>query len=221
MTRKECYKIFGFEDGVVLSDQLIKSKYRELSKKYHPDNLNGDIEKLKKVNDAYEVLINRKFDDFNTNSTSSSDYEKMYNMYKNANFEANHYKNLYNSVRNNSSYTTSQQTSKKETKTKNIWDLFNKDIFTFNNGLKAFKSAQINSKISFYYTLDKFLFVMLVLFYIFCAVAFVVLVIDSFSWALVIGSLIIVKIGSSAINSGRRSLDWKIQRLQYQKSKLL
>lgn len=49
------YKILGvssFDDLIT-----IKAKYRELSKKYHPDNLiTGDAEKFQEVNKAWEYI---------------------------------------------------------------------------------------------------------------------------------------------------------------------
>ena len=54
----------------------IKKKYHELSLKYHPDKNNGEDEKFKKINEAYEIL----YDD-----TSREKYDiKMY--FKGVNF---------------------------------------------------------------------------------------------------------------------------------------
>lgn len=36
--------------------EVIKSAYRALSKKYHPDNCNGDNSRMQEINDAYAVL---------------------------------------------------------------------------------------------------------------------------------------------------------------------
>ena len=57
MANKDYYSILGVEKNA--SDEDIKSAYRKLAKKYHPD-LNKDnpsaAEKFKEVNEAYEVL---------------------------------------------------------------------------------------------------------------------------------------------------------------------
>ena len=36
--------------------EVIKSAYRALSKKYHPDNFNGDNSRMQEINDAYAIL---------------------------------------------------------------------------------------------------------------------------------------------------------------------
>lgn len=38
--------------------EYIKFKYKELSKKYHPDNPEGSAEKFKEINEAYKQLTN-------------------------------------------------------------------------------------------------------------------------------------------------------------------
>jgi molecular chaperone DnaJ len=54
---KDCYEVLGVEKGA--NDAEIKSAYRKLAKKYHPD-MNPDNkeaeEKFKEVNDAYAIL---------------------------------------------------------------------------------------------------------------------------------------------------------------------
>jgi curved DNA-binding protein CbpA len=48
------YKILELD--VTCNKSEIKKKYYELSKKYHPDKNNGDDEKFKIINEAYETL---------------------------------------------------------------------------------------------------------------------------------------------------------------------
>src|ERR1017187_1366997 len=55
--KKDYYKILGIERNA--SEEEIKSAYKELIKKYHPDKEGGDEEKAKEVNVAYEVLIDK------------------------------------------------------------------------------------------------------------------------------------------------------------------
>ena len=50
-------KLFGLT-GTYTQEEL-KKKYRELLKKYHPDNYNGDDTYAKKINEAYSLLKSR------------------------------------------------------------------------------------------------------------------------------------------------------------------
>lgn len=45
------FKLIGLENRADL-----KKKYLELSKKYHPDMPDGDIEKFQQINKAYKIL---------------------------------------------------------------------------------------------------------------------------------------------------------------------
>ena len=60
------YKILGINKNA--SKEEVKKAYRELAHKYHPDKQNGDEEKFKKVNEAYQILGNeekrRQYDSF-------------------------------------------------------------------------------------------------------------------------------------------------------------
>ena len=60
MEYKDYYKILGVEKSA--SDKEIKSAFRKLAKKYHPDLNQGDKksqEKFKEINEAYEVLSDK------------------------------------------------------------------------------------------------------------------------------------------------------------------
>lgn len=62
MKYKNYYKILGLKSSKV-TDEEIKSAYRKLAKKYHPDRNPGDLniaEKFKDVNEAYQTLINEE-----------------------------------------------------------------------------------------------------------------------------------------------------------------
>ena len=59
--RKDYYKILEIDKNA--SEEIIEKAYRTLAKKYHPDLQNGVRqkeyeEKLKEINEAYEVLSN-------------------------------------------------------------------------------------------------------------------------------------------------------------------
>lgn len=51
---KDYYKILGVERSA--SDKEIKSAYRKLARQYHPDVNQGNEDKFKEINEAYEVL---------------------------------------------------------------------------------------------------------------------------------------------------------------------
>ena len=68
MIFKDYYKILELEDSKVTVEQ-IKSSYRKLAKKYHPDvNVGNKLaeEKIKDINEAYKILSEpaskRKYD---------------------------------------------------------------------------------------------------------------------------------------------------------------
>lgn len=69
MDYKDYYKTLGVDKNA--TEQQIKSAYRKLAMKYHPDKTKGDKaaeEKFKEVNEAYEVLSDpekkKKYDQF-------------------------------------------------------------------------------------------------------------------------------------------------------------
>lgn len=51
------YEVLGVGRGA--SDAEIKSAYRKLAQKYHPDKSTGDEKKFKQINEAYQVLSNK------------------------------------------------------------------------------------------------------------------------------------------------------------------
>ncbi len=61
---KDPYEVLGVSPGA--SDEEIKKAYRELAKKYHPDNYAGsplaDLaeEKMKEINEAYDAVTNMR-----------------------------------------------------------------------------------------------------------------------------------------------------------------
>ena len=67
------YKVLGVEEKA--SYNKIKSAYRELSMKHHPDRPGGNEENFKKINEAYETLADeekRKIYDMQRNHPFSS-----------------------------------------------------------------------------------------------------------------------------------------------------
>lgn len=72
---KDPYKVLGVSPDA--TDAQIKAAYRELAKKYHPDNYNdsplADLaeEKMKEVNEAYEQILNMRK---NGSDSSSNGY---------------------------------------------------------------------------------------------------------------------------------------------------
>lgn len=80
MKYKDYYEILGVSKDA--DEKEIKSAYRKLAKKYHPDLNKGDdkaAEKFKEVSEAYEVLSDKdkrkKYDTFGSNYDFSSGYD--------------------------------------------------------------------------------------------------------------------------------------------------
>ncbi|MDO5713504.1 MAG: J domain-containing protein [Tissierellia bacterium] len=93
MEYKDYYKVLGVDKNA--SEKEIKSAYRKLAKKYHPDLNPGNEkfqEKFKEVNEAYEVLSDpekkQKYDTFGSNYDFSQGY----------NFDPNQYGYSYTST---------------------------------------------------------------------------------------------------------------------------
>lgn len=55
---KDYYKILGIARGA--SEDEIKKAFRKLAHQYHPDKQGGNAEKFKEVNEAYQVLSDKK-----------------------------------------------------------------------------------------------------------------------------------------------------------------
>jgi molecular chaperone DnaJ len=95
------YEILGVREGA--SKEEIKRAYRELAKKYHPDQYGANPlkdlaeEKMREVNEAYEYLMKNA-----SNSNSSSSYSSNNYSSKSSNYgQSNNYRqtNSYSSVR--------------------------------------------------------------------------------------------------------------------------
>lgn len=58
------YKVLGIPPSA--SDEQVKAAYRELAKKYHPDNFSGNpladlaSEKMQEINQAYDIITNQR-----------------------------------------------------------------------------------------------------------------------------------------------------------------
>ena len=85
------YKILGVSSDA--SDEQIKSAYRELAKKYHPDNYDqsplADLaaEKMKEVNEAYDQIMSERKKTKNRGGSSYSAYDGNVGGYRrNSNF---------------------------------------------------------------------------------------------------------------------------------------
>ena len=55
---KDYYNILGVDKNA--NDDEIKKAYRKLAHKYHPDKKDGNAEKFKEINEAYQVLGNKE-----------------------------------------------------------------------------------------------------------------------------------------------------------------
>ena len=65
---KDYYKILGVSKSATISE--IKQAYRKLAHKYHPDKNQGDDQKFKEINEAYQILSDpqkkAQYDQFGT-----------------------------------------------------------------------------------------------------------------------------------------------------------
>ena len=74
MTKTEAYNIFGLSLNQPVTLDLIKNRYRILTKTYHPDNpRTGSEEMMAKVNLAFDALRTYSFDKESLREQSTSD----------------------------------------------------------------------------------------------------------------------------------------------------
>ena len=52
--QRDYYEILGVKKSA--SDKEIKSAYRKLARKYHPDVNKGSTDRFKEINEAYEII---------------------------------------------------------------------------------------------------------------------------------------------------------------------
>lgn len=73
--QKDYYQILGVSHDANQND--IKKAFRKLAHEYHPDKQNGDEEKFKEINEAYQVLSNsqkRQQYDYGTRYSGFEDF---------------------------------------------------------------------------------------------------------------------------------------------------
>ncbi|MEG0895049.1 MAG: DnaJ domain-containing protein, partial [Oscillospiraceae bacterium] len=79
MNGKNPFEVLGVDANA--TDEEIKSAYRELAKKYHPDSYNDsplkDLadEKMREINWAYDEIINQRKNGSSYNSSSPSSFD--------------------------------------------------------------------------------------------------------------------------------------------------
>lgn len=75
---RDPYEVLGVPRGA--SKEQVKAAYRELAKKYHPDNYIGSPlaenanKKMQEINEAYDAIISGNTDSFHSNRGSASGY---------------------------------------------------------------------------------------------------------------------------------------------------
>lgn len=84
---RDPYEVLGVPRNA--SKEQIKAKYRELAKKYHPDNYEGTPlaetanEKMQEINDAYDAVISGNADySYSSSSSSSGEGSYTHNSYQ-------------------------------------------------------------------------------------------------------------------------------------------
>ncbi|WP_426349616.1 J domain-containing protein [Alloiococcus sp. CFN-8] len=77
------YEILGVKENA--SKEEIKSAYRELAKKYHPDQFGNNPlkdlaeEKMREINEAYDSLMKGSPNNYHSNTSYSSNYQDIRN----------------------------------------------------------------------------------------------------------------------------------------------
>ena len=107
--KENYYEILEIDKNA--SPEILEKAYKTLVKKYHPDlqknNLKNNYEeKIKKINEAYEILSNpEKREEYNliikNNEISEENYNKLYNENINLKNEINYLKNNYINLEKN------------------------------------------------------------------------------------------------------------------------
>lgn len=132
MTKREAYYVFGLSLNQPITLDLIKNRYRILTKTYHPDNpRTGSEEMMAKVNLAFDALRTYNFDpededaprqqyrgkgfakDFNPDFTPFEFGARDESFYQNNNYNSrgNYSRNNYNRYERNSSYSRNENTN--------------------------------------------------------------------------------------------------------------
>ena len=84
---KDPYSVLGVDSGA--SDEEVKKAYRELARKYHPDNYQNNPladlaeEKMKEINEAYDAITKMRSGGGSASSYSGG-YQSGYQSYQNA-----------------------------------------------------------------------------------------------------------------------------------------
>lgn len=97
---RDPYEVLGLQHGA--SEQQVKTAYRNLAKKYHPDNYSGsplqDVanEKMQEINEAYDSIINGKGDFSNSSNPFGSGYSSYANPF--SSYRQSSYGSAYSSV---------------------------------------------------------------------------------------------------------------------------
>jgi len=107
------YEVLGIKEDA--SEDEIKKAYRELVKKYHPDQYRDNPlsalaeEKLREVNEAYEYLMKQKQDYAKSDKNYRETWSKTYNRSNRENYHEN---GIYNNIRmhiNNGNIKTAEE----------------------------------------------------------------------------------------------------------------